>query len=151
MWKLKLQHRLKLLLWKVAANALPLRHTHREVFIHAATGSPLCPFCQIAAETPQQLFLECQFSTILWRNGPWAFHSDFFVDQPIQKGISYMLDSKNLPRSAKDFWPRLMLAVTIILDTIWLTRNKLVHEAQPPDIMAAIHSVHGCFSDHLAA
>lgn len=77
-WKLKVQHRLRLLLWKVATHALPL---HGSVG-HSGTQSDaewmLCPVCKSHIETAEYLFLNCDLSSILWQHGPWPFLSDFY-------------------------------------------------------------------------
>ncbi|KAB1227842.1 hypothetical protein CJ030_MR1G001676 [Morella rubra] len=81
-WKLKVQDRLKLLLWKLAAEALPLRgRIHLEIFDHELTLSS-CPLCHFWVETREHLFLGCSFSRILWRLGPWPFLAEQFVSQP---------------------------------------------------------------------
>lgn len=48
-------------------------------------------------------------------------------------------------------WQHFILAVTITLDTIWLTRNKCVREGLEPDLMDLIRYVHRRSIAHKAA
>lgn len=76
-WKLKLQHRLKLMLWKVTSEALPLRGKMR-LWRDDPDGG-LCPLCRGFSETASHLFLACQWSVMLWRTGPWPVSTEFVL------------------------------------------------------------------------
>lgn len=52
-WKLKMQHRLRLLLWKVAAHALPLRSRMGLFGDSPEAYSLYCPFCKLHSETAE--------------------------------------------------------------------------------------------------
>lgn len=66
LWKLQLQDRLKLLLWKVAAEAMPVRVP--EFRRHEDNDAPhlQCPCCGQYPETTVHLFHDCTMARLLW-------------------------------------------------------------------------------------
>lgn len=58
-WYLKIQHRLRLFLWKISANALPLRCKVGRFLTPHDSSSVLCPLCHCAEETAANLFVGC--------------------------------------------------------------------------------------------
>lgn len=70
-WKLKMQHCLRLLLWKIMVDALPLRGKLAGALGCLAGSQFLCPFCEEHIETASHLFLECPLSQCIWRAGVW--------------------------------------------------------------------------------
>lgn len=133
-WKLKVQRRLKLLFWKVVAKALPVGNNSSLAF-------KLCPLCNCAGETLKHLFLECSVSSGLWRIGPWPLDTEAFRDLPIHAWIKFLLNRTNLPGEVQERWPRMMIAVTLIVDTIWNTRNKIIHEGHLLEVRELLRSI----------
>ncbi|GLT53776.1 hypothetical protein SLA2020_270260 [Shorea laevis] len=75
LWKLKLQHRLKHLLWKVAWNILPTRMNIFKFKSSASLEDKVCPICNGPSESTQHIFFECILAKAIWRssNGQWTF------------------------------------------------------------------------------
>lgn len=90
-WSLKIQHQLKKMILKVAANALPIRSAAR---MHSCT---LCPLCQDYEESPEHLFLGCPISIAVWRHGPWPLNFTALSNLPIQQWLQFILELRNLP------------------------------------------------------
>lgn len=133
-WRLRVQHRLKLLLWKIAAQALPLCSLH-------FSTTMVCPLCGCAGETLEHLILECSINLGLWYLGPWPLLTTPFHGTPIHTWFKFILNSSNLPRDVRAEWHQIMLAVSITLDTIQNTRNKIFHEQKSFDIMELSRSI----------
>ena len=66
LWKLNLNARLKLFLWKIAWDILPTKARLKAVF-PIAPADPLCPFCNMAEDSLIHLFFSCSFARIAWR------------------------------------------------------------------------------------
>lgn len=73
LWRLMLQHCLKVLLWKVVANALSLRGISGPQVAMPSSLAFSCPLCNGPEESQEHLFLGCLIRVILWRTGPWPF------------------------------------------------------------------------------
>lgn len=117
-----MQHRLKLLIWKVAAHALPLQYQVGSSVQANGVSWGNCPLCLSHSETPEHLFLGCSYSAILWQNGPWPLNSYHFTSHPISYWLKFLLDLNNILGSAKEDWQQLLLAVALTIDTIWYAR-----------------------------
>ncbi|KAB1207370.1 hypothetical protein CJ030_MR7G017447 [Morella rubra] len=150
-WKLKVEHRLKLLLWKLAAEALPLHgRIHQEIFDHELPLAS-CPLCYLSVETREHLFLGCSLSRILWRQGPWPFLAEQFLSQPFHFWLKTILNESHLPLILRQHWRPFMLSVVIILDTIWMVRNQRTHGGKETNVEASIREVHSQYAAHLEA
>lgn len=143
--RLKIQLRLKMMIWKVSANALPIRSATR------TSNGILCPFCQESEEAPEQLFLGCPISLAVWRQGPWHLNFRAFGTLPIQQWICFILKPCNFPRPNCASWPQIMLTISITLDSIWGARNKLVHEGHIPVMADLPRLIQRHYAAHLLA
>ena len=83
LWGLKMQARLKHLLWKIAWNILPCRANIGRFVISEDDNAWVCPFCNGPLETLNHIFLECDLARILWRTSPWPLLIFSFVARPI--------------------------------------------------------------------
>lgn len=90
LWHIRVQHRLKLLIWKIATNAMPIGRDGHLYLLCGETG-----------ETSEQLFLACPVSSSLWIAEPWPMSSAHFVGQSIQSWLKFLLHPPNLPISAQ--------------------------------------------------
>ncbi|XP_035542827.1 uncharacterized protein LOC118345276 [Juglans regia] len=91
LWSLKVQDRLKLMVWKIFCNILPTRSLLKSC-LSLSNDQALCPICLSAEETTTHLFLECPFSRILWRKSPWPVNIDTLADHDIFNWIKIILD-----------------------------------------------------------
>lgn len=66
LWKLKLQDRLKLLLWKVAAGALKTKGALARIIHCEEEEGFLCPFCHLVLEDTLHLLVGCSIACIFF-------------------------------------------------------------------------------------
>lgn len=66
LWKLEIQDRLKVFLWKCAHAALPFRNTLASLIGGDQEERSLCPLCDQFPETAEHLFLRCRGARVLW-------------------------------------------------------------------------------------
>lgn len=74
-----------------------------------------------------------------------------FMATPFIGGLKFILNRSNLPSEFQDEWPLMMLAVTITLDTIWSTRNKIDHEQVESDVREKLRSIQRRYYAHCEA
>lgn len=151
LWKVKIQHRLKLILWKVAGDALPLRGKIKRWAENASNLSWRCPLCDCDEESNEHLFPACPGSKFIWREGPWPVRTEAFARRPIAEWIKFLFHCKNLPSELQNSWRDIMLAVAIRLDVIWYARNQVAHGKDRPVPDSLINEVHRWFEEHQMA
>lgn len=70
LWKVDMQDRLKLILWKVAFNVLPLRGMFLPANVFNVVAWAKCSLCSEGMKTPLHLFTQCSVARSLWRHSP---------------------------------------------------------------------------------
>jgi len=91
LWDLRLQARLKHLLWKIAWNMLPTRANIGGFVIFTIDGAWNCPFCKGPLETLSHIFLECNLAIFLWNSSPWSNCYAGFSNRPISDWVLAIL------------------------------------------------------------
>jgi hypothetical protein len=128
LWGLKLQARLKHLLWKVAWNILPSRDNIGRFVVSNDPNAWVCPFCKGPIETLSHIFLECELATSLWSLSPWPNVLGGFVSRPISDWILALLSPVVVLGVTKNEVRKFQLFASLVLDFIWRARNLLIHE-----------------------
>lgn len=62
-----------------------------------------------------------------------------------------MLNYRNLPSDRQKDWNWTTLNIALIIDTIWYTRNGVVHDGSEFDVWDLVHSIHRRYLEHQAA
>jgi hypothetical protein len=73
-WKLNLNDRLKLFLWKIAWDIVPSKSRLNAVFSIPASNL-VCPLCKVEEDSLSHLFFNCFFARIAWRLSYWPLDS----------------------------------------------------------------------------
>jgi hypothetical protein len=74
LWKLKLNAKLKLFLWKIAWDIIPSKARLKVVY-HIPTKKSLYPLCNMEEDSLLHLFFRCSFARITWRSSFWPLDS----------------------------------------------------------------------------
>ncbi|GLT66595.1 hypothetical protein SLA2020_389520 [Shorea laevis] len=82
LWNLKLQHRHKHLLWRIAWNILSIRQNIFKFKISASLEDKACPICDGPTESTQHILLDCILAKVLWRSSKWPLDYSSFADLP---------------------------------------------------------------------
>jgi hypothetical protein len=151
LWGLKIQARLKHLLWKVAWDILPTRAKIGRFVVSDDPTAWLCPFCKGPLETLTHIFLECDLARILWRSSPWPISFLAFSSRPISDWITAVLSPVESFGIPKFDFRNFQLFVALTLDHIWRCRNLLIHEGLQPSPLKAIHQISCSYNFHLEA
>jgi hypothetical protein len=151
LWGLKLQARLKHLLWKIAWDILPSRTNIGRFVSSVDLDSWVCPFCKGPQETLSHLFLECDLARLLWWNSPWPLITSSFVVRPIADWIAVIVNRALLLAIPRKEVRKFQIFAALTLDFIWFSRNKLIFEGLKPDPVKASMTIAASLELHLSA
>jgi hypothetical protein len=151
LWGLKIQARLKHLLWKVAWDILPTRAKIGRFVVSEDPDAWLCPFCKGPLETLTHIFLECDLARILWRSSPWPISFLGYSTRSISVWVVDILSPMAAFSIPKSEVRNFQLFVALTLDLIWRCRNILIHEGVQPSPIKASHQLSSSFNFHLKA
>ena len=92
-WKLNLNDRLRLFLWKIAWDILPTKERLGHLFNVNPDFS--CPLCMLANDSLQHLFFECIFARVVWRHSFWPLDSTKFNFSSMVDWIKLIISPTN--------------------------------------------------------
>jgi hypothetical protein len=131
LWKLNLNDRLKLFLWKIAWDIVPSRIRLNQVFpINPA--SLVCPLCKVVEDSLHHLFFSCFFARISWRSSPWPLDSLKWTSLSLSdwiKGILSPHSSFGIPLADSHHF---QIYAVVFCDLMWFYRNQVVHNGILP-------------------
>jgi hypothetical protein len=87
-WKLNLNDRLRLFLWKIAWNILPTKERLGQLFPISDTH---CPLCNMAKDSLHHLFFDCFFARVVWRLSFWPLDSTAFHFSSMEDWIAAII------------------------------------------------------------
>jgi hypothetical protein len=93
----------------------------------------VCPFCNGPLETLNHIFLDCDLARFLWRTSPWPLLLSSFAAKPISEriiAIIYPFVKLAIPIANIQ---RFQIFAALVMDTIWFSKHKLIHDAIQPD------------------
>ncbi|XP_059454885.1 uncharacterized protein LOC132185077 [Corylus avellana] len=151
LWGLKLQARLKHLLWKVAWDILPSRAKISRFVVSDDPAAWVCPFCKGPLETLSHLFLESNLPIALWSSSPWQISTSRFAIRPISVWISAILSPMASFGIPKPKVRKFQLFATLVMDFIWRARNLLIHDGLQPSSSQAIVQVSSSLNHRITA
>ncbi|KAB1222715.1 hypothetical protein CJ030_MR2G022154 [Morella rubra] len=123
-----MHERLKFLLWKVAWNILPTRHRIAMNLQSSFQGDSDCLFFGASSETLHHLLFSCSYVRLLWRLSPWALNVERFRHSLVHDWIHCILEPSSLLGLSTCDCHSFQLFVVLLLDSVWMARNKLLHD-----------------------
>lgn len=151
LWKLRIQDRLKLLLWKVASGALKTRAALGRVLHAKQEEQFLCPICRQRPEDTLHLLVTCRFADAVWRESSWAISLSRLPLHSPAELISTILNEDSVLGLDRKLLRAFILNAALVFDVIWHSRNLVVHEDTRPDVGGMIERLRRCFSKHSSA
>ena len=144
-WKVLAPQKIKLFLWRICHNAIPVRdNLHKRRIVN----SPMCPACNQERETIEHALLLCPWTLPVWFGSqlqltPTAQNVDR-VDSWLVQVLSAMTENKEFLNQ------RIGLLVTLLWE-IWKTRNEFVFENKKPYPLVVLNRANVFVSEFLAA
>ena len=124
MWKSRLHEKLKMHLWRIAANVLPTKDVISQ-FANVEVG---CPLCNLSDETPLHIFALCPIAKSLWFPSQWGVRTDSLGLASIHDLINFLFSppfAKELTVCQREDF---LLFGAILCDVIWKQRNLSLFE-----------------------
>ncbi|KAB1223347.1 hypothetical protein CJ030_MR2G028942 [Morella rubra] len=117
LWAMPLQDRLKLLLWKIAWNALPCKIN--TCWSASPTEQELsCSLCHNAPETLEHLFFGCQIACMAWMESPSSLNFQDLPSCNIGEWIHLILHAGPLLHLPLREHPHFILFAAILFDSL---------------------------------
>ena len=125
-------------IWRVAVNALPIRENLQS---RINILDPCCVLCNQEVESASHLFLRCPIAKALWFSTCWGFKPDGIQAVSPTDIIKIILDPPRELCQAQDLW-MVTLTMALTLEEIWRSRNVVLHQNEPIDLLASTQSIH---------
>jgi hypothetical protein len=124
-WKLNLNDRLRLFLWKIAWNILPTMERLGQLFNVNLDFS--CPLCKIADDSLHHLFFGCIFARIVWRHSFWPLDSTKFNFSSMVDWITVIISPVNSLGIPLADCHKFQIFASVACDILWYYRNQAFH------------------------
>jgi hypothetical protein len=150
LWKLKLNPRLVLFLWKIDWDILPSKAILKSIFPISQLESR-CPLCRTEEDSLPYIFLRCIFARVAWRNSFWPLDSLTWSSLSLPnwiKGIINPFPSLGIPLADSHMF---QIFATVLCDLLWFSKNKTFHEGVIPEINVLANSIIKTSLQHAAA
>jgi ribonuclease HI len=124
-WKLKLNDRLRLFLWKITWNILPT--TERLGHLFDVNLDSSCPLCKVDEDSLYHLFFGCSFARIVWRHSFWPLDSTKFNFSSMVDWIKLIVSpchSLGIPTADCH---KFQIFALVACDILWYYRNQAFH------------------------
>jgi len=149
LWKLNLNHRLKLFLWKMVRNIIPTKVRISFSIPHSICDTT-CSLCSYPVDSLYHLFFTCPITRIVWRQSFWCLDSYalLLVDMIdwiqiiLKPGIMGILDSDI---------HLFQIFAALACDSIWFARNKVHHDNIVPNALVLSATINSTVLEHHSA
>lgn len=74
-----------------------------------------------------------------------------FASQSVSDWLNFILKPQNMPLQNRDLWRDFSLYVVVVIDSIWLCRNEVVHQQVPLDLQALLVTIRCRYKEHFYA
>ena len=137
-WKIKAHDRIKMLLWRIRSNVLPIKNN---LAIRIGTFDPNCVFCGKEPETASHIFFHCQVARAIWFDCSWGIRTDKMNIASNEDILKVVLNMDELCT--------LQMAVT--MEAIWHLRNQVLHNGNEVNIISTICNAKNRVKEYLIA
>jgi hypothetical protein len=108
-------------------------------------------FVMVFLETLSHIFLDCALVKVLWRFALWPLNISHFSSRPISEwilAIIYPLNRLDIPTAD---YCKFQLFAALVMDLIWQSRTKLIHDGILPNLALAIQQLKVTLQSHYLA
>jgi hypothetical protein len=148
-WKINLNDRLKLFLWKIAWDIVPSKIRLNAVF-PIPPSQLVCPLCKVEEDSLPHLFFSCFFARVSWRLSPWPLDSLKWSSLTLPdwiKGIITPHNSFSIPAADSH---KFQIFAAVFCDMIWFSRNQAIHKGILPDALKLAANIKRVTMEHFA-
>jgi hypothetical protein len=150
LWKLKLNDRLKLFLWKIAWDIVPSKSRLNQVF-PIPQDKLICPLCNGEEDSLSHLFFRCFFARITWRYSPWPLDSMKWAPLSLSDWIKGILNPHSFFGVPFADTHPFQIFAAVMCDMMWFSRNQAMHKGVIPEALKLAENIRRVYSEHIAA
>ena len=150
LWKLNLNDRLKLFIWKIAWDIVPSKSRLNLVF-PIPQADLVCPLCNVEEDSLSHIFFKCFFVRISWRLSPWPLYSLKWLALSLSdwiKGILTLFNSFGIPYADSHLF---QIYVAMFCDLLWFSRNQALHKGVILEVSKLAAKIKRVSFEHFAA
>lgn len=134
LWKLKLNHRLKLFLWKIVWNIVPTKFRISQS-IHASLSDPSCSLCSYPTDSLFHLFFTCLIACVVWRQSFWPLDTIALNVTNMTDWLLIILHPHRMLGVSPTKTHKFQIFAAVACDYLWFTRNKAYHDGIIPNAL----------------
>ena len=127
--KTSIHERLKMHLWGIEFNLLPIKDQFSRFSLLSDTR---CPLCNFETESALHLFTQCHIIRVIWFSNHWNLRINKWQVQSPSHLIELFIDPPSSPQLDKEQRDEFLLFGALTLDMIWMWRNKVIYERSLP-------------------
>jgi hypothetical protein len=146
-WKINLNDRLKLFLWKIGWDIVPSKIRLNAVF-PIPLSHLVCPLCKVEEDSLSHLFFSCFFARV---SSPWPLDSLKWSSLTLPdwiKGIITPHKSFGIPAADSH---KFQIFAAVLCDMIWFSKNQAIHKGILPDALKLAENIKRVTMEHFAA
>ena len=128
-WKLDVMPKIRIFMWQICHNALPVKGT---LFRRGLQIEPLCPLCLAEIEDIDHLFGHCTIANQVWS---MAVAHQWLPAQPFIQPAIGICDALHMMAQTKFPW---LSRVILLLWSLWKSRNAYVFRNEVPSPMGIL-------------
>jgi hypothetical protein len=150
LWKLNLNDRLKLFLWKIAWDIVPSKSRLNSVFPIPQTDL-MCPLCNVEEDFLPHFFFKCFFARISWRLSPWPLNSLKWSGLSLAdwiQGILTLSSTFGIIYADSHYF---QIFVYVLCDLLWFYKNQAVHKGVIPAVAFVAAYINRVSLEHYTA
>lgn len=114
LWRLKIPHKVKYLLWRICRNTIPVRYRLRGKGVVVPIG---CFMCTGDVEHLMHLFIDCTYATECWQRMGMVLNT-----WEIENASEWLLDKLNMESQEN------LVTIATVIWGIWFARNQKLWE-----------------------
>ena len=144
-WRSKIHERLKMHLWRIAANVLP---TMGVISKFNENVDRCCSLCNLALESSLYLFTVCHFAKSLWFRSHWGVRIDPLAFVLTTDFANFLLSPPFLVNQCLGQKEDFLLYGAILCDMVWRQRNQAIFGGNTLSIDKVSTKISCLFSEH---
>ena len=149
LWKLKLNDRLRLFLWKIAWDILPTQMRLGQLLQLNTISS--CPLCKAANDSLHHLFFDCFFVRVVWRHSFWPLNSSMFSFSSMMDWVKLIISPNSTLNIPLVDCHKFQIFASVACDILWYYKNKAFHDGITFDARGVSAHINKIFIEHFQA
>jgi hypothetical protein len=146
LWKLNLNNRLKLFLWKMVWNIIPTKFRISQT-INSIIQDTSCSLCSSSVDSILHFFFYCPIARVVWRQSFWLMDS---LALPVHNIIYWLLIILNpvaigIPQTNSHMF---QIFAAVAYDQLWFSRNKAHHDNHVPNALLISATINKLILEH---